>query len=610
MFKMLYKVILINVVSIVFSFDCPEGFVLLDDACYFKTHLDVLQDFVDINESLNNMEPHEIGTQAWKEGKLTYLYLGDHLLTTLPDSISLLLDVSYLDLRNNNLHSLPNEICNLYPHQMDMNLKHNKICPPYPHCFTYIGNQNIESCEFFECPEGYMKIEDECYNEKHIKALDAFIIENESLQGLSVLEIGSEIGYQGWENGDLKVLNLMNNDLSSVPEEFCNIKDDLKLFDFGENSICPPYPSCIDYLNYQYIGNCEASPIKETFTNEMMDNHEILSQLNNMNSTFNMGNFYHDVSVLQDIIDANISLKGKNPLEIGRQQWTEMRLVSLNLADRGLTKLPESLCNIYENLNTFDISNNFIEGEYPTCMQERSNRATACRDGYNLFDEQCYYYADMSVLIDFIKLNPSLEKFHPLMLGYQIWEKNRLELLYLVGMGITRIPDSISNLNALKYLDLNSNDLVDLPHSMCSLYPQLISMDLTNNKFSPPYLPCVDYMGQQNVINEYGDECPMGYIPIFDSCYFKDDLDVLKKIIDENKSLEGKYPLEIGIQKWKNMRLDILYLGENELTNFPESVCEIYDNLSSINIGKNKICPPYPSCMEGNVNDQDTTGCP
>ena len=79
---MLYKVILINVVSIVFSFDCPEGFVLLDDACYFKTHLDVLQDFVDINESLNNMEPHEIGTQARKEGKLTYLYLGDHLLTT------------------------------------------------------------------------------------------------------------------------------------------------------------------------------------------------------------------------------------------------------------------------------------------------------------------------------------------------------------------------------------------------------------------------------------------------------------------------------------------------------------------------------------------------
>ena len=102
----------------------------------------------------------------------------------------------------------------------------------------------------------------------------------------------------------------------------------------------------------------------------------------------------------------------------------------------------------------------------------------------------------------------------------------------------------------------------------------------------------------------------MGYIPIGESCYYQQDLDVLKNFIDENKSLEGKYPLEIGIQEWKNMRLDILYLGESELTKIPDSVCGIYENLSSINIGKNKICPPCPSCMENNVNDQNTTECP
>ena len=144
--------------------------------------------------------------------------------------------------------------------------------------------------------------------------------------------------------------------------------------------------------------------------------------------------------MLQDIIDENSSLKGKHPLEIGRQQWTDMRLVSLNLSDRGLTSIPESICNIHENLNNFDISNNFIIGEYPICMQERANKAVACRDGYNLFDDQCYYYKDMSVLIDFIKENPSLENLHPLMLGYQTWENNRLELLYLVGLDITSIP--------------------------------------------------------------------------------------------------------------------------------------------------------------------------
>ena len=102
---MYYKVILIISFSLIIASDCPEKFVSLDDGCYYKSHLDVLQDFIDLNESLNDINPHEIGTQAWKDGKLTYLYLGDHLLTTLPDSISLLLDLSYLDLRNNNINS-------------------------------------------------------------------------------------------------------------------------------------------------------------------------------------------------------------------------------------------------------------------------------------------------------------------------------------------------------------------------------------------------------------------------------------------------------------------------------------------------------------------------
>ena len=114
-------------------------------------------------------------------------------------------------------------------------------------------------------------------------------------------------------------------------------------------------------------------------------------------------------------------------------------------------------------------------------MQEKENKAVACRDGYNLFDEVCYYYKDIHVFIDIIKSNPSVENLHPLMLGYQVWEKSRLELLYLVGLEISEIPESIQDLDNLKYLDLNSNILETLPESMCSIYPQLITIDLTNN---------------------------------------------------------------------------------------------------------------------------------
>ena len=50
---------------------CPEDFIEIDDICYFKKHLDVLQDFIDENQSLYRMEPHEIGYQEWQKNRLT-----------------------------------------------------------------------------------------------------------------------------------------------------------------------------------------------------------------------------------------------------------------------------------------------------------------------------------------------------------------------------------------------------------------------------------------------------------------------------------------------------------------------------------------------------------
>ena len=72
---MYYKVILIISFSLIIASDCPEKFVSLDNGCYYKSHLDVLQDFIDLNNILIDIEPQNIGTQGWKDGKLTYLYL-------------------------------------------------------------------------------------------------------------------------------------------------------------------------------------------------------------------------------------------------------------------------------------------------------------------------------------------------------------------------------------------------------------------------------------------------------------------------------------------------------------------------------------------------------
>ena len=70
------------------------------------------------------------------------------------------------------------------------------------------------------------------------------------------------------------------------------------------------------------------------------------------------------------------------------------------------------------------------------------------------------------------------------------------------------------------------------------------------------------------------------YINI-NSVYFQNDLEVLQGFIDNNKSLAGKQPLEIGQQKWENMRLVSLDLSDKELTAIPTSICSILPNLKS-----------------------------
>ena len=100
-------------------------------------------------------------------------------------------------------------------------------------------------------------IEGECYREEHINVLQIIIDNNESLNGLTPLELGKEVGYQKWENGDLIILNLMSNGITSIPEEFCSISHTLKSFDVSNNFICPPYPHCFEYIGRQNTQNCK-----------------------------------------------------------------------------------------------------------------------------------------------------------------------------------------------------------------------------------------------------------------------------------------------------------------------------------------------------------------
>jgi len=61
-----------------------------------------------------------------------------------------------------------------------------------------------------------------------------------------------------------------------------------------------------------------------------------------------------------------------------------------------------------------------------------------------------------------------------------------------------------------------------------------------------------------------------------------------------------------------------LQLNDNELTGeIPESICELtnlnwspeFIDWSYSYVSNNQLCPPYPSCIEDYVGEQDTTNC-
>ncbi len=62
-----------------------------------------------------------------------------------------------------------------------------------------------------------------------------------------------------------------------------------------------------------------------------------------------------------------------------------------------------------------------------------------------------------------------------------------------------------------------------------------------------------------------------------------------------------------------NTSLTVLHCNNNQLSGtMPESICNLsidFSDSAVFNISNNQFCPPYPSCVEEYVGEQDTTNC-
>ena len=95
-------------------------------------------------------------------------------------------------------------------------------------------------------------------------------------------------------------------------------------------------------------------------------------------------------------------------------------------------------------------------------------------------------------------------------------------------------------------------------------------------------------------------------VTLWGEVYSVEDTDSLDL---SNNQLTGSIPPEIG----NLTNLEYLYLYNNQLTGvIPESICDLTLNFTDyrFNISNNQLCPPYPSCIEDYVGEQDTSDCP
>ena len=127
---------------------------------YCQTDLDFMQEFVDMNED-NFPEGSQqcflstvpfilsaCGANViFENGLLSMIDLRSFAgFTAIPESIGDLSYLTYFDMQSNQLTSLPESICNIYPNLTTFNVYDNKICGDFPSCLT------AEEINYQNCP--------------------------------------------------------------------------------------------------------------------------------------------------------------------------------------------------------------------------------------------------------------------------------------------------------------------------------------------------------------------------------------------------------------------------------------------------------------------------
>jgi len=237
-------------------------------------------------------------------------------------------------------------------------------------------------------------------------------------------------------------------------------------------------------------------------------------------------------------------------------------------------EIPESICNfdfkysVVGNFTSttpynFSISNNKFCPPYPSCVEDFVGEQDMCSCGFDDDD-----------VVD---------------LWGNCYSIEYTTVINLPDSGLTgEIPYEIGQLTNLFSFGLSNNQLTgSIPPEIGNL-TDLTELDLRGNQLTGSIPSEIGNLTNLTSLNLYGNQ------------------------------LTGSIPSEIR----KLTNLTFLNLSNNQLTGeIPGIICDLTNltwNWMDVNImttpvssiSNNQLCPPYPSCVEDYVGEQDTSDCP
>jgi Leucine-rich repeat (LRR) protein len=170
-----------------------------------------------------------------------------------------------------------------------------------------------------------------------------------------------------------------------------------------------------------------------------------------------------------------------------------------------------------------------------------------------------------------------------------------------------QIPPEIGNLVNLTYLGLHGNELDgDIPSEIWTM-TNLTSLNFSANQLTGSIPPEISELTNLEDLHLAGNQIN-GNIPIEIGSIL-----TLEKLYLHSNQFTGEIPPQL----FALPNLEIFDIASNQLTGIiPDDICNLNIDWGGdcsgwycFTIYGNQFCPPYPSCIEEYVGEQDTTNC-